>query len=309
MARPARSPGWPVTLGIVSVALSSALLTGWIVLIARSPSFSNALAANVLLLVGGVVSFATIMTVLILFSIFLVRVNQELRRQYSFLDSVTHELKSPLASIKLCVETMARPQVKEGQRTELRAMVLKDIERLAVFIDDILEASRLEHNKRAYSLAPVDVPAVARRCAAAVTTRHGIAHDAVSVDMPEGLLLVTDENALEVVLKNLIDNAVKYSDVKSVRVVVSAEKREGEVLVSVRDFGIGVPKVHLRRIFERFYRVPSATVNARTGTGLGLFVVSSLARALGATLEAHSEGDGRGTTFTVKFSRAKGAHS
>ncbi len=301
MARANRSTGVPIILGSVTVALSIALLVGWIVLIARSPTFSQAVGANVTLLVGGIVSIVTIITVLVLFSIFLVREIQEVRRQYSFIDSVTHELKSPLASLKLCVETLGRPQLQESQRGELRTMMLRDIERLTVFIDDILEVSRLSHGRRSYSLATVTLAPLVRRCVDATTTTYRLPPSAISVDVDETLGVTSDETALEILLKNLLDNAVKYSPPTAVRIVVSAERREVAVLVSVRDFGIGVPKAHLKRIFDRFYRVPNAEVYARQGTGLGLFVVSSLARALGVKLTAHSDGPGRGTTMTLRF--------
>jgi signal transduction histidine kinase len=104
---------------------------------------------------------------------------------------------------------------------------------------------------------------------------------------------------LETVLKNLIDNAVKYST-PPVRVEVSARALDDTMLeLRVTDKGIGIPKVHLRRIFERFYRVPSEAVYTRQGTGIGLFVVSALVRAIGGSIEARSDGPGTGTTMLV----------
>ncbi|MCC6811274.1 MAG: HAMP domain-containing histidine kinase [Deltaproteobacteria bacterium] len=303
MARGQRSISTPIVLGSVTVALSIALLVGWIVLIAKSPSFSNALAANVTLLVGGIVSIGTIITVLVLFSIFLVREIMEVRRQYSFIDSVTHELKSPLASIKLCLETLGRAEVTITQREQLRGMMLVDVERLTVFIDDILEVSRLTHGRRSYSLEDTNLLAVAGAVAEAVKLRHRLAQDAIFIDIPGELEIVSDRTVIETVLKNLLENAAKYTK-PPVRIeVVARPLDEHTIELSVKDNGIGIPKVHLRRIFERFYRVPSEAVYARQGTGIGLFVVSALVRAIGGSIEARSEGPGKGTTMLLFLPR------
>jgi signal transduction histidine kinase len=299
MAAPNRSISTTIVLGSVTVALSIALLVGWIVLIARSPTFSSALAANVSLLVGGVISISTIITVLVLFSIFLVREITEVRKQYSFIDSVTHELKSPLASIKLCLETLGRPALSVEQRETLRGMMLVDVDRLTVFIDDILEVSRLTHGRRSYALDDVDLKSVVESMCHAASVRHHLPDGAISIAIPGDISLISDKTVLETVLKNLIDNAVKYST-PPVRVEVSARALDDTMLeLRVTDKGIGIPKVHLRRIFERFYRVPSEAVYTRQGTGIGLFVVSALVRAIGGSIEARSDGPGTGTTMLV----------
>jgi len=278
-----------------------ALLVGWTFVILKNLELTREVARNTWLLVAGVVSLGAIISVLVLLSVFLVRAILEVRRQTSFIDSVTHELKSPLAELKLCLDTLARAELSDEQREQLRQTMLDAVDRLAGFIDDVLEASRIAHGRGGHALTEVDVASLARRCAELVASRHRVPLEAITVDVPPGLVLVTDRTALETVVKNLLDNAVKYSN-QPVQVSLSARSgRQDGMLIEVRDRGIGVPTRHLARIFERFYRVPEEEVAARHGTGLGLYVVSALVRSLGGHIEAASEGPGRGTAMRVSL--------
>ncbi len=151
--RSLRSISVPITLGAITVALSAALLVGWSILLANNIANAEDTSIDLWLLVLGGISFLVIITVLVLFSIFLAREILEVRRQDSFIDSVTHELRSPLASLRLCLETMERTDLPEDRRAHLRSMMVDDVERLSSFIDDILQASRLAHDQPAMSTA------------------------------------------------------------------------------------------------------------------------------------------------------------
>lgn len=297
--RPTRSISGPIIWGSVSATLTVVLLIGWIYLIVKNQEVTQQWAANLWLLVGGIISLIAIMTVLILFSVFLAKQVLEIRRQTTFIDSVTHELRSPLASIRLGLQTLGREGLAPTQREQLREMMLDDTERLAAFINDILEATRLEYGKAGQLIGRVTVLDLVERCTATVTRRHKVDPTMVTIDIDPSLELRTDATALETVLKNLLDNAIKYSgEVKEVH--VEARLREdGKVHVEVRDQGIGIPALALRRIFDRFYRVDEEEVRARRGTGLGLFVVNALVRDMGGKLTAHSDGLGRGARMTV----------
>lgn len=296
--RSVRSISVPIVLASVAVPLSIALLVGWTLLTVQNLTLEREVAQNVWLLVLGAISFMFIMAVLITFSVFLVREILEVRRQNSFIDSVTHELKSPLASIKLVLETLGRESVTAEQREQLRAMALDDVDRLSSFIDDVLQASRLAHDRTGMSLSDVAVRDLLVRCADTVASRHKLPPDRVRVDVPGTLVVRTDATALEIVMKNLIDNAVKYSDGEPhVEVLAVADARA--TVIEVRDRGIGIPKKALKRVFHRFYRVSDENVRARRGTGLGLFVVSALVRNLGGSVEARSPGPNGGTTMRV----------
>lgn len=291
-----RSITFPIVLGVVAEVLTISLLVGWILVIIRNTQLSEQVAGNLWLMVGGIVSFVVVGGVLVLFNVFLVREILEGRRQVRFIDSVTHELKSPLAALKLCVETLERRDLPPDKRHEVHVMMLDDIDRLSAFIDDVLQASRVGYGPGDRAWTEVHLHALATRCVKRVRRRHKVADDAVVVDIPEGMRLLTDETALEVVLRNLLDNAVKYSG-DDIYVVLHAHREEDEVHIHVRDRGIGIPMQHMKRIFDRFYRAPVESVKSRRGTGLGLYVASQLVRNLGGTLEASSAGPGRGTTL------------
>ncbi len=292
-----RSISLPIILASVSMALSIALLVGWTLLVVENVALSQQVVSNGWLLVAGNLAFIVIMTVLVLFTVFQVRQILEGRRQIRFIDSVTHELRSPLASLKLTVQTLKRRQLTEAQRAQLHTNMLDDVDRLSAFIEDILEASRLDEGDGDIDLSEIDLADVAERCAERVRRRFKAPPEAIRIEVPPGTVIVTEQTSLETILRNLLDNAVKYSD-EPVDVVLRASTLRGErVEIAVTDKGIGIPKEHLKRVFQRFYRVQSESVRSRRGTGLGLFVVSSLVHHLGGELTADSPGAGLGTTF------------
>jgi signal transduction histidine kinase len=301
MPRIARSISLHIVVSTVTVLLTAALLVGWTLVIVQNMSVRGAMWGNTWLLVGGIAFFIVIMAVLVMFSVFLVREILEVRRQQTFIDSVTHELKSPLASIKLCLDTLARPELSAEQREHLRQMMLGDVDRLSVFVDDILEASQLSHGRRTQSWTIVDVPALIHRCVESVRRRYGLDEEAIAIDVAPDITLPTDATALETIVKNLLDNAVKYSGTTP-RITVRVHRTAGEQLeLAVSDQGIGIAKSQLKRIFKRFYRVPNEEVYARSGTGLGLYVVAALVRNLGGRIEARSPGPDQGTCMLVRL--------
>jgi signal transduction histidine kinase len=299
--RKRRSLSLPIVLSVVSVVLSIALLVGWIWVLLRNQALTQEVVQNRVLMAAGVISLGVIMAVLVLFTVFLVREILEVRRQTSFIDSVTHELKSPLAALRLCLETMARPELDGAQRNQLRGMMSDDIERLVSVIDGILQASRIEQGTRAREFAQVDTRQVIEDSIRDVTRRRRLQEGWIDVDIRGNIALRSDGTALRTIFENLLDNAVKYSN-DPPRVVVSAWQDENDlVLIEVRNEGIGIARRDLRRIFERFYRAPEEGVRARYGTGLGLFVVAALVRDLGGKIEAHSDGLGKGACFRLIF--------
>jgi len=295
-----RSISMPIILGSVAVALTISLLVGWTLVLLQNISFTRRAAEHTWLLIAGLVSFGVVLSVVVLFSVFLVREILEVRRQTTFIDSVTHELKSPLASIKLGLETLARPELNEAQKKNFREMMLGDVDRLTAFIDDILEASRLSHGRRSFTLSEVRLAEVVRRSIEGLALRYKLLPDSVRVDIADDLRVVTDATALETVIKNLLDNSIKYSN-EPIRVTVTATHDVAGTTIEVHDSGIGIAAKHIKRLFERFYRVPIEAVYARSGTGLGLFVVSSLVRSLGGRMRVHSDGPERGTSFCVEL--------
>lgn len=296
-----RSISVPITFGAVTVPLSVFLLVGWTMFTARNIAESGEVAQNVWLMVLGVLSLIVIMSVLVMFSIFLAREILEVRRQDSFIDSVTHELKTPLASIKLCLQTLERAGIPEPKRAALQKMMHDDVDRLATFIDDVLQASRLSHDDVGMDVDEVRLIDIVTHCTEVAAIRHKLSPTAIEIRIDPELVFFTDRAALEIVLRNLIDNAIKYSGDR-VHVIISARlEPRSFVTIEVRDSGIGIPKKDLQRIFHRFYRVEEEGVRSRKGTGLGLFLVSALARNLGGSVRAESEGKGQGATFRVRL--------
>lgn len=301
MPRTTRSLSTPITLTSVAVALSLGLLVGWTLLI-----IDTLTTGTTWLLVLGLVSIGFITTVLLLSGISLAREIVEGRHQRNFVDSVTHELKSPLASIGLCLETLGRTDLSEPQKVELRQMMRQDVDRLSAFIDGVLAASRLSHRKKGdRNFVPVVLGDLAEAALGKVLRRHIEARrEGVTVDIPNGLTLMTDELGLQTIVENLLDNALKYSPGPtgvSLSARVEKEGRDGRevVRIAVSDEGIGIGEGDLERIFRRFYRADSTEVRSRSGTGLGLHVAAELARGLGGRLEASSAGLGRGSTFVL----------
>ena len=277
----------PITLGAVTVLLSVALLVGWSFLLGQKIARSADIAGDVWLLVLGSLSFVLIIVVLVLFVISLARGIIEVRKQDTFIDSVTHELKSPLASLQLCLETLGREGLEGADREDLRGMMLDDVDRLRAFIDDVLEANRLSYARPGMlNLNDVSLSELAEDCAESVRVRRRLRPEEVLIDVDPDLVVSTDRAALEIVVKNLIDNAAKYSG-RPARVEVTA-RREAD-------------RKNLKRVFHRFYRVEDQEVRTRHGTGLGLFVVWALVKQLGGKVEALSDGRGLGTTIRVEL--------
>jgi signal transduction histidine kinase len=299
-ARP-RSISGPIVVSTITVVLTVALIVAWLVAVSLNTSLGGAFWSNRWLVAGGIVSLIIVMSVVVMFSVFLMRELLEVRRQQTFIDSVTHELKTPLASIKLCLDTLVRGELSAPQRENLRQMMLTDVERLSVFMDDILEASRIAHGRRTQRWTSVNVTALVRHCVDVLVRRYNLPDGAVQMLVPDNLTITTDPTALETVLKNLLDNAVKYSPHPPAIQVTARASAQGELELSVTDQGIGIAKANLKRIFHRFYRVASDEVYARSGTGLGLFVVAALVRNLGGSIEARSEGLHRGASLCVRL--------
>lgn len=299
-----RSISLPIVLSSVAVALTITLLVGWTLVIAQNMnSLRDTFVGHMGLLVGGIISFGMIITVLVAFTVFLVREISEVRRQTSFIDSVTHELKTPLASLRLAAETLARPELAPERREQLRVMMLQDVSRLVSLVDGILDASRLFGGRReAGDIGEVALDELVHSVIAETTRRHHVPEACVTLEIDPQLVLFVDPTALRTIVSNLIDNAIKYSEPPPA-IHVSARRSDDAryIQLDVSDRGIGISKGDLKRIFQRFYRVPEEAVRSRHGTGLGLFVVAALVKSLGGRIDASSAGVGHGTCVRVLF--------
>lgn len=299
MSRARRSPSLPIVLSALAVALSITLLVFWLLIVVREYELGPEVSANTWLIVLGSVAFAFIVVVLVLFAVYLVAEIREGRRQDRFIDSVTHELKSPLAAIRLGLETMGRVELTPERREPLRQMMLDDVERLHAFIDSILEASRLAHERGGHDLQPVPLRPLVEDVVSRTCARHRLVGETVAISVPPAMAVVTDRQALETIVANLVDNAVKYSDPPRQIAIRASARRQGRVLIEVEDNGIGIEHSELQRVLQRFYRAPVDSVRRRRGTGLGLYVVAALVSELNGRLRLDSDGPNAGTRARV----------
>ncbi len=254
-------------------------------------------------LILGVIAFALIIAGIIVYTVFLVRELRRTEQQDSFLNAVTHELKTPIASIRLYLETLQAREISESQRQEFYRVMLDDTTRLQYTVEQVLRAGVTGQRRKLMHRAPVDVGALAIECIETVRRRHHLADDTVTLAAaaPAAAMLVEgDADELRTAIGNLLDNAVKYSAADVKVTVELASPSPDTVWVRVRDRGVGIPRRQLRRIFNRFYRFQARGSSVK-GTGLGLYMVRSIARQHGGRVFAQSEGEGRGSTFTLEL--------
>jgi len=282
-----------VILGICLSILAVALNVGWILL--------N--LTEVVALILGIVFFALIITGLILNTIFLVREIRRSEQHDAFLNSVTHELKTPIASIKLYLETLKSRDVSPEKRAEFYDVMLSDSNRLLQTVEQVLAAGRAGEKKRQMNVENVDISSALYRAAEIVRSRYNLDDNILRItDSTDDLMVLGDESDLITVFINLLDNAVKYSgDDRKISVRVKKTALNNKVDIFIRDNGLGIPQDELKRIFKRFYRVPTATSKETKGTGLGLAIVRTIIKKHGGKISVDSKGENRGTTFVVQL--------
>ena len=280
-----------IALGAGLILVTLLLYIGWVLLNWRTG----------ILLFLGVLLMAFIIAGVVLNTIFLVREIRRNEQHDAFINAVTHELKTPLASIRLYLETLESRPVDESKRREFYRIMLADSDRLLGTIEQVLRTGRVGSSSRKPQRSPVELHRVVEQCLERARLHHHVSVDALKYNSGPHVTILGDADEVQAAISNLLDNAVKYS---APQVDVSVEiARMGEkyVLVRVTDRGAGIPKPELKRIFKRFYRVPGPLATRVKGTGLGLFIVRSVAKRHGGRAWAESEGPGRGSTFVLEF--------
>lgn len=277
-------------LGIILSALAVVLNIGWILLNLR----------QVALLVFGVIFFAIIITGLILNTIFLFREIRRNEQHDAFLNAVTHELKTPIASIKLYLETLKSRELSPEKRQEFYDIMLDDNARLLGTVEQVLQASRTREKHRRMNIAELDLADVIRETVERVRAQRHLDEGAIRWTFPsEAVRVLGDRSELETAIANLLDNAIKYSAAEP-RISVRLKAVGAEASIHVRDNGIGIGRSDLKRVFKRFYRVHNSSVEVK-GTGLGLPIVRSIIERHGGSIKAESRGEGKGSTFVIRL--------
>jgi two-component system, OmpR family, sensor histidine kinase SenX3 len=286
-----------ITLGACLVALAIALNVTWIIINWRS----------LLLQVVGVLFFLVLIAGLILNTIFLVREVKRSERHDSFLNAVTHELKTPITSIRLYLETLQRHEVPESQRKEFYDIMLADSDRLLATVEQVLKAGEVGQRTRNQVRLQVLFDDLVRDCIRTALQRYHLQESTIHLvvdPQAEQLAVVGNPEDLRTAVLNILDNAVKYSPEGPQLEVRLTLDGDAWMMLTVSDHGLGIAPLHLKRIFKRFYRVPARNVFRIKGTGLGLFLVRSIARQHGGDVVAESEGEGRGATIRLQLPRA-----
>jgi len=257
------------------------------------------------MLILGSIAFPLIITGVVLNTIFLVREIRRNEQHGAFINAVTHELKTPVASIRLYLQTLQTREIDSVKRQEFYRIMVADTDRLLGTIEQVLRAGRMGAKLRRASRAPVDLSSIVRDCLELARTSHHLPEEALtyreSLANGSAPCVLGDEDELKAAVSNLVDNAIKYSG-PHVQVAVELEQPEAaHATLRVRDRGVGILAGERKRIFKRFYRSPGADAIRVKGAGLGLFIVRSVIRRHGGKVFAESEGAGRGSTFTVQL--------
>jgi two-component system sensor histidine kinase SenX3 len=285
-------------LGIGLVTLAVALNVGWIILNWRLR----------VLLFFGIIFFALIIAGMIVNTTFLLREIRRSEQHDSFINAVTHELKTPVASIRLHLETLQRRDLPEAQKQEFYRLMLSDTDRLTETVEQVLRAGRAGDKRAGRDKSAVDFRQLVHECMNAARTRHHLSPEALRYEEASsngaGLRVLGSAEDLRTAVFNVLDNAIKYSgehvDVR-VRLNVPDEKR---IVLSVRDHGVGIAADDVKSIFKRFYRVNHRSLAHVKGTGLGLFIVKAIALKHGGKVFAESAGEGKGSTVTMELPRS-----
>ena len=281
-----------ITLGVVLTLLAVVLNIEWAHISGRRFAID----------LVGFIFFAVLIAGVVLNTVFLVREIRRNERQDSFLNAVTHELKTPIASIRLYLDTLQRRSVDEAQREKFYGIMRQDTDRLLTTVERVLKAGELGRRQRTRTL--VEFAELVAECVTTTLQRHGLDPSAIQLAPVPGnvrLLVLANSEDLRTAVLNILDNAVKYSPERPMIRCRLAIVRYTRVVLSIADNGVGIPPDELKRIFRRFYRVRTNDLVRIKGTGLGLFLVRTIARQHGGEVRALSEGAGHGTTVQLEL--------
>ncbi len=295
----------PILLTVTLVAMTIILTIGWQILVTREfrALVDGFTAIHWVAFLLGSLFFVSIITVAILQAVWLVREIRTNQRQQNFIDAVTHELHTPLASLQLYVDTLRDKELDEAHRHEFLGIMNDDLKRLNRTIDQILQAARTELIRSRGET--VDLPKLLKECVEDARTKHDLDTENIRMNVRDGTSVRGDVEQLRVLFRNLLENAVRYAGPK-VQVEIDAvaiSNRKLEVIVA--DQGLGIPQADQDSIFLRFQRLSHEAVKATRGLGLGLYIVRNIARSHGGSVRAESEGEDQGSRFIVTLPKQR----
>jgi two-component system, OmpR family, phosphate regulon sensor histidine kinase PhoR len=302
-----KSLKWPILLAIVMIVLLVGLTVGWVLLNVFG-ALSGTKSSNVYwaLLSIGSVMFLFVLAGVVLYLIWSIQQINLNRRQSNFIDAVTHELKSPIASLKLFLQTLGKRNIDEGKRQEFYGSMLDDVERLDQLITQLLNVARLQ--QKSDSPEPeswVAIESILEECISKLTSQHHVPRECLSLESP-ACDVWSRRVDIEILIRNLIDNALKYGGRPPVvQIVVQFEAKSNSIVISFTDNGAGIPKRLRRKVFRRFYRAGDELERTKPGTGLGLFLVRSVVRRLKGSIRVADQPKNGGARFELVLPKAR----
>jgi signal transduction histidine kinase len=300
-----RSLGWPITLGVVMIVLLVALTVGWVIVSVSAALESSHPAAYWAVLAIGATFLVLVLVGVVLYLALSIKSYHLNQRQSNFIDSVTHELKSPIASLKLCLQTLSRHHLPAEQESDFHRYMLEDLQRLDSLINHLLDAARLDHEPVEQGLEQVDLAEVLERCIELTCQRYRLPDETIKKHL-EPATIQARPIELEMIFRNLLDNAVKYAGPAPEVGVDLFRGHGGGVRVRISDNGPGIPFNLRRKIFGRFVRLGSELERSKPGTGLGLYIVRTLVKRMHGQVTVRGRGSQSGTVFEVELPASNG---
>jgi two-component system phosphate regulon sensor histidine kinase PhoR len=305
---PPRPTRLAITLAVVMIVLLVILTVGWVLLNVFAALGNSRFAAVYWVLLSiGTTFTAFLVAGVVIYLVLSIKAINLTRRQSNFIDSVTHELKSPLAALKLYLQTLNRRQMSEEELADFYRGMLEEVERLDGLINHVLAAGRAEAEHVSGEMEDIALPPLLRECAEMVCLRYRVPAETVRLDIAACSVRGRQVD-LDMIFRNLIDNAIKYAGPEP-RVEVTARVDRGWVIAQVADNGRGIPKALRRKLFKRFVRLGSELERDRPGTGLGLYIVRMLVRRLHGTVRIQDRPGRRGALFEVRLRAAAAPES
>jgi signal transduction histidine kinase len=296
-----KSLKWPILVAILMIVMLVGLTVGWVLLNVFSALDAEKASRSsiywVLLGVGAVL-FAFLLAGVILYLIWIIQNINLNRRQSNFIDAVTHELKTPIASLKLYLQTLHRRDVQGPQRQQFYATMMEDVERLDRLINQLLDVARLQRDQQdPASKEWVSLRSVTQECIERLAKQHSLSLEVFEVSIQDCQVLAHRID-IDVLLGNLLDNAIKYSSAEPY-VEVRITFQNQSALIAISDNGPGIPRHLRRKIFSRFYRAGDELERRKPGVGLGLFLVRSIVERLKGSITVSERIKHPGATFLV----------
>ena len=293
-----KSLKWPILLAIVMIVMLVGLTIGWILI--------TIFGANWILLSVGSLMFVFVLLGVVLYLVWSIQQINLNRRQSNFIDAVTHELKSPITSLKLFLQTLGKRNIDEAQRQEFYHSMLDDVDRLDQLITQLLDVARLQQDSNEPEPESwISIESTLEEFTNKLVAQHHINRDCVSIECPPCDVWARRVD-IDILVRNLLDNALKYAGKPPVvEIKVRVDSQSGSTTILVSDNGIGIPRHLHRKIFRRFYRVGNELERTKPGTGLGLFLVRSIVRRIRGSIRVVDLPKNSGSRFELVLPQSR----